>query len=209
MDNREMVFRRPSGYRTLASLSRINLLYQLQQRGTMTVGDLAEAAGLHHNTTREHLQRLIDDGFVSCEPERRETKGRPRMLYSAATGADHRDGSIRSKKVDVALRRAEQLRRMIPLEPVTRATSPIRRQLDVLDDHLDQTGFNAHIDADGLHIRLHDCPYYELVKEHPEVCSVHFGLLRSVLDQADGPLEAHQLHPLAESGTCTLDLHST
>ena len=211
MDNRTMVPHPPS-YRTLASLSRINLLHQLQQRGTMTVGDLAEATGLHPNTTREHLDRLIGEGFVTCEPEQRDIKGRPRMLYSAATGVDHQAGSIRVAKVDAALRRADQVRRMLPVEPIATAAcihSPLQRQLDALDDHLDQSGFEAQLDEDGLHIHLHDCPYYDMVKAHPEVCDVHFRLLQGVLDQADGPLTAQQLHPLVGPNTCTLDLHST
>src|SRR5665811_549832 len=207
MQNSGMWSRRPPKYRTLASLSRINLLYQLQQRGTMTVVDLAEAAGLHHNTAREHLHRLIADGFVTCEPEKRDTKGRPRMMYSAATGADHRDGSIRAAKVDAAQRRAERVRRMLAIVPVTWVPSPMMRQLDALDDHLDETGFDSRIAADGLHVQLHDCPFSELVEEHPEVCSVHFGLMQGVLDQAGGPLEAQELHPLAEPNSCTLDLH--
>ena len=208
MHNGDMGSHRPPHYRTLASLSRINLLHQLQQRGTMTVGDLAEAAGLHHNTTREHLHRLIDEGFVTCEPEQRNTKGRPRMLYRAASGADHRDDSIRAAKVEAALRRGEQVRRMLPIQDLA-CPSPMRRQLDALDDHLDQTGFDSQIDADGLHVQLHDCPFSEMVTEHPEVCSVHFGLLRGVLEAADGPLEARQLHPLVEPDTCTLDLLCT
>lgn len=204
-DNEPMVPHRPPIYRTLSSLSRINLLYQLQQRGTMTIGDLAEAAGLHHNTAREHLHRLIDEGFVTCEPEIRESKGRPRMLYSVAAGVDHRDGSIRVAKAEAAERRGDQVRRMLSLEAIIH--SPMQRQLDALDDHLDQTGFDARLDADGLHVHLHECPYSEMVKEHPEVCRVHFGLLKGLLEQIEGPLTAGALHPLVQPNTCTLDLH--
>lgn len=198
--------RRASSYRTLASLSRITLLYQLQQHGAMTVVELAAAAGLHHNTAREHLHRLINDGFITCEPEQRETKGRPRMLYLAAAGADHQDGSIRAAKVDEALLRGERVRRMLPVTPATGDQSPLEQQLDALDDHLDQVGFEAHLAADGLHVHLHECPFAELVKAHPEVCTVHFGLLRGLLEQVGGPLEAAELHPLVEPDTCTLDL---
>ncbi|TFC08966.1 winged helix-turn-helix transcriptional regulator [Cryobacterium algoritolerans] len=200
-----MTSRPPSSYRTLASFSRIQLLHFLQQRGTMTVGDLAEATGLHHNTTREHLQRLISDGFVTCEPEITETKGRPRMLYSAAGGADHQAGCIREAKAAAAERRGDLVRRMLPLQAILH--SPLQRQLDALDDHLDQTGFDATLDPDGDHVHLHDCPYSEMVKAHPEVCRVHFGLIKGLLEQAEGPLAAEALHPLVEANLCTLDLH--
>ncbi|WP_241985752.1 MULTISPECIES: helix-turn-helix domain-containing protein [Cryobacterium] len=197
-----------SSYRTLASFSRIQLLFFLQQRGTMTVGDLAEATGLHHNTAREHLQRLIGDGFVTCQPESKDSKGRPRMLYSAATGPGHADGSIRAAKVDAAERHGDQVRRMLRVEAVIH--SPLQRQLDALDEHLDGSGFDARLAMDGAegdHVHLHECPYIEMVTAHPEVCRVHFGLLKSLLEGTEGPLSADALHPLVEPNTCILDLH--
>ncbi|TFB59440.1 ArsR family transcriptional regulator [Cryobacterium sp. TMT1-62] len=197
-----------SSYRTLASFSRIQLLYFLQQRGTMTVGDLAEATGLHHNTAREHLQRLIGDGFVTCHPENKDSKGRPRMLYSAAAGPNHVDGSIRAAKAEAADRHGDQVRRMLRVEAVIH--SPLQRQLDALDDHLDESGFDARLEidgADGNRVHLHECPYSEMVKAHPEVCRVHFGLLKTLLERTEGPLSADALHPLVELNTCTLDLH--
>jgi len=207
----------PPGYRTLASLSRINLLFQLQQRGTMTVGDLADATGLHPNTAREHLDRLIGDGFVTCEPEHKDTKGRPRMLYSAAAGADHRVGSIREAKVQAALHRADQLRRLFPITDVTHSEpgtpaacgAALQRQLDALEDHLDQSGFDSVMADDGLRVHLHDCPYSAMVSAHPEVCGVHFRLIQGVLDQADGPIRAEALHILEGPNTCTVDLERT
>lgn len=194
-------------YRTLASFSRITLLHHLMQRGTMTVGDLAEAAGLHHNTTREHLQRLIRDGFVTWEAEHRDAKGRPRILYSAATGADRSEGCIREAKAQASDLRGDQVRQLLPIEAILH--SPLQRQIDALDDHLDQTGFDAKLAPDGRHVHLHECPYSEMAREHPEVCRVHFGLLRGILEQTDGPLSADALHPFVEQNTCTLDISRT
>ena len=197
-----------SSYRTLASFSRVQLLFFLQQRGTMTVGDLAEATGLHHNTAREHLQRLIGDGFVTCRPETKDSKGRPRMLYSAAAGPDQVDGSIRAAKAAAADRHGDQVRRMLQVDAVIH--SPLQRQLDALDEHLDESGFDARLaldTADGDRVHLHECPYIEMVTVHPEVCRVHFGLLKTLLEVTEGPLSADALHPLVEPNTCILDLH--
>ena len=198
-----MVPRSAPSYRTLASISRITLLLHLQRRGTMTVGDLAEAAGLHPNTAREHLQRLVDDGFITCQPETRETKGRPRMLYSAAAGTAE-PGSVRAAKAEAAQRRGDLVRKLLPLEAVD--TSPRQCQMDALDDHLDASGFDSDHDPDGTHVHLHDCPYSEMVKLHPEVCTVHFGLIKALLEQTDGPLRADRMHPLVGPDICTLDL---
>ena len=48
-----------------------------------------------------------------------------------------------------------------------------------------------------------------MAREHPEVCRVHFGLLKGVLEQTDGPLSADALHPFVEQNTCTLDISRT
>lgn len=77
---------RPRRYfKTLASLSRVNLLHQLQTRGSMTVAALAAALDLHPNTAREHLHRLVETGLVRADPILRASKGRPEMLYRATT----------------------------------------------------------------------------------------------------------------------------
>ncbi|TFD06211.1 MarR family transcriptional regulator [Cryobacterium sp. TMT1-66-1] len=202
----------PPSYKTLASLSRMNLLYQLHSRGTMTVNDLAEAAGLHPNTAREHLDRLINDGFVTCAPEARDSKGRPKVLYSAAGGVSTELGSIRARKIEAAQERADQLRRMLPLLPVGQSAlagcsgPAAQRQLDALDDHLDQAGFDASVAASGEQLNLRDCPYSEMVKDHPEVCGVHYRLIQGVLEQADGPLRAIGLNLIDAPHLCVIDV---
>ena len=79
-----MASRRVIAYRALASDKRVSMLHALQRSdGPLGVDELAAAVGLHVNTAREHLERLIDSGFVASAPELRTTRGRPRILYSA------------------------------------------------------------------------------------------------------------------------------
>ena len=79
-----MVSRRVSAYRALASDKRVSMLHALQRSDSpLGVDELAAAVGLHVNTAREHLERLIESGFVASERELRTTRGRPRILYSA------------------------------------------------------------------------------------------------------------------------------
>jgi predicted ArsR family transcriptional regulator len=79
-----MISRRVSAYRALASDKRVAMLHELQRRGEpLGIDELAISVGLHVNTAREHLERLIDSGFVESKPEQRTTRGRPRILYSA------------------------------------------------------------------------------------------------------------------------------
>ncbi len=200
-----MATRHSTDYRTLASLSRINLLHELQQHGSQTVSQLAEATGLHHNTAREHLHRLIDAGFVDSEPIPSIGKGRPQLRYLAARGVASPARQVRRMSSE---RRTELIRKLLPLADVSADSAPLARQLDSLDDHMEQCGFDADIDADNSRVIMHDCPFTALAKENPQVCEVHFALIQDALDDGEGPIQARELHPFSGPRTCTVDLRS-
>lgn len=234
---------RTETFRTLASTSRVELLHLLQERDRRTLAELVEATGLHPNTVREHLQRLARGGYVTSVTETRTTRGRPRTLYSAATGADAETNDDVARKVASAAERGDRLRRYLesstlagPAAPAAAPAAPTGHrctcdgthgcahpaapgragdalpvdalhQIDALDDHLDQSGFNACIDERTLQVDITDCPYQEMVAEsHGMVCVVHLGLVRTVLSQTGGPVTARELLPFAAPGSCTLSL---
>ena len=161
---------RPPDYRTLASLSRIMLLHELQQCGQKTVAELAEATGLHHNTTREHLHRLIEAQERAAAAHRR-TAGPP----------------------------------LLQLRAVGRARTAADRQLDLLGDHMGQCGFDVDIDEGGTRMTMHRCPFGELAKAHPQVCQVHFELVKDALHLVNGPVRATALQPFSGPDDCTVD----
>ena len=198
-----MATRHLPDYRTLASLSRINLLHELQQHGSKTITELANATGLHHNTAREHLHRLIDAGFVDSEPVPSVTKGRPKLRYRAARGSDN---PAKRARQESAARRTELLRRMLPMADVTQVQTPKSRQLDSLDDHLDQCGFDGESHEDNTRVTMHDCPFSDLARNNPQVCQVHFALVQDALNVEDGPLHATKLHPFSSPMKCIVDL---
>lgn len=49
----------------------------------MSAAEVAEATGLHLNTARFHLDALVDEGHAQRTSEPRDTRGRPRVLYTA------------------------------------------------------------------------------------------------------------------------------
>lgn len=98
-----MTTRRTPAARTLASASRVELLDLLQTRGPATVGELSAATGLHENTTREHLQRLVDEGYAVRAPEHRAVRGRPRMVYRARTAEDVRADPVARRRLEDAI----------------------------------------------------------------------------------------------------------
>lgn len=236
-----MTARRVTAYRALASASRVTLLDALQQRDGMTITELAEISGLHANTAREHLGRLIDAGFVTCEPEERHTRGRPRMLYRAVAGSDAVTSDVQEQRTKDALARADLTRMLLAgfgtgspsdgeraralgaataeqhtsflgatvLSPVGDGTAAqkTQRQLDLLEDHFDQIGFDAHVDVSTLEVHLHHCPFYDLARQRPEVvCRVHEGLADGVLARVPGPLVVDRLTPFVGPEHCVMQL---
>lgn len=178
-------------YKTLASLSRLELLHELQSRGPMTVAELAAATGLHQNTAREHLHRLIDVGFVRSDPIQRASRGRPELLYRTAT----------------SLQDPGRRARLCAAERRTRArVDRAGHQLEVLDDHMRQSGFDARIDPGLGCMTMRDCPFAELAAKDPRVCAVHRALIEDALRLVDGPFAVGDLHRHSRDRECSLDL---
>jgi len=73
---------RPPARAALAG-SRLDLLHLLRGEGAATVAALAARTGLHENTVRTHLDRLVGAGLAVREPEVRTVRGRPRTVYRA------------------------------------------------------------------------------------------------------------------------------
>jgi predicted ArsR family transcriptional regulator len=175
-------------YKTLDSLSRINLLHALQTRGALTVDELAQAAGLHPNTAREHLHRLIAVGLVRSEPILRGNRGRPVLRYRAS-GCDAESAPERPTG-------------HLTERPVARAT----QQLAALGEHLGRCGFAGAIDPGGHELTLRDCPFSALSEGNPQVCEVHRTLIADALRASSGPVRAGRLRRLVTEHECTLEL---
>ena len=173
----------------ISTFSRVRILHALFEGGSAqddgtrtraerTIGELCEATGLHPNTVREHLQRLIEGGYVIQASEHRTTRGRPRTLYSAVTGAADASSPIARNKAKAAAVRGDLLRRVLPA-----SASALGRdatyQLDALIEHLEESGFEPVVDDEQLTVDLSPCPHAAgRAEDRPMLCSVHLGLCR-------------------------------
>lgn len=206
--------------RTLISRPRILLLDQLQRGGPQTAPQLAAGLRLHHNTVREHLERLVDDGLVVRETEHRTVRGRPRILFAAAGGQDGLSSAAQEQtERAIALGRAYRLAYHDGADDEPQdeqgcqdagpqAATTAAEQFDVLEDYLDRCGFRPRIDRPALAVRL-SCPFGELRDSLDAViCDVDRRAMCSVLARVDGPLRVATLArtgPPAEA-TCILQL---
>ncbi len=65
------------------------ILFHLKTKGPRSASWLAEKLGVTSMAVRQHLQRLLDDGLVDYEEERRGV-GRPKRLWRPTPAADAR-----------------------------------------------------------------------------------------------------------------------
>ncbi|GAA3912451.1 ArsR family transcriptional regulator [Microbacterium invictum] len=193
-----------TGYSAISSYSRVELMHLLQQRPQRTIAELTEATGLHANTVREHLQRLIDEGYVVAVTERRTTRGRPRVLYSAADGTAA-SSPVQRRRVRAAAERGDLMRRVMPAStPITLDTEALH-QLDAIVDDLVDSGFDPIVDEDDLSLELTPCHQAQAQAEHLEVlCQVHLSIMQGVLTEAGGPLRVEGIRPSCDPTECVV-----
>lgn len=207
--------------------SRAHVLAVLQQsEQPLTVTDIAEQVGLHPNTTRFHLDGLVEQGLAERDTEQREVPGRPRSLYRAtadSTRAGRRSyrllaeilaGYLATHSEDprqAALGAGEAWGRFLTDRPVPFRRVDAAAATEQLVDALDDIGFAPEPVTAGRErqILLHHCPFREAAEEHRDVvCSVHLGLMRGMLAELDAPLTARRLDPFVETNLCVTRLAS-
>jgi predicted ArsR family transcriptional regulator len=196
-----------TGYSAISSYSRVEIMRLLQERPQRAIPELVEATGLHANTVREHVQRLIDAGYVVAETEHRTTRGRPRVLYSAATG-DDTSSPVAARRAEAAARRGDLLRRIYgsDAEPAAAMTTEALHQLDALVDDLGDAGFDPIVDERDLTVDLSPCPHAPSGARRGVLCGVHIGLMDAVLAQAGGPLRVEGIAPACDPAQCVVQL---
>lgn len=196
------------GYSAISSYSRVEIMHLIQQRPRRTIAELAEATSLHPNTVREHVQRLIDAGYVIAETERRTTRGRPRVLYTAATGSEQASSPVAARRAQDAARRGDLMRRVYARDAGTALTADALHQLDALVDDLTVAGFDPIVDEEALTVELTPCPHAATAESRGILCGVHVGLMDSVLAQAGGPLRVEGVPPACDPSECVVQLSS-
>lgn len=169
------------------------ILDNLKTLDRATVSNLAEAVGVKAITIRHHLTALLADGLIRME-EQRQALGRPVHVFAlsdkgwalfpqqqslirdmldqldAAGGAS---GLIDTISENIA----QDIRKMF-------ANLPPGQRMRELIKLLTREGFSAELQRsdDGLRLVEHQCPYFDLVEAHPEICKIDETMIRAALE---------------------------
>lgn len=193
------------------------LLLLLDADAPLGIAGLTEATGVHHNSVRRHVARLVDAGLAVERTERRSTPGRPRLSYAASPAArEHWGGSTPYERLSLLL--AEIIRSGdTPVEVGRRAARRERLRSQPADAPLDELvarmalhGFDPAVsgDADDIDITLRRCPFERAALTDPDtICQLHLGLARGVAEGAGGIVVDELVPRDPRHAHCTLRVH--
>lgn len=184
---------------------------------------LSEATGIHENTVRFHLERLVADGLVERRAGRSRGPGRPPLTFVALPWREDVGGDnyeLIARVLTTHLEGAAE----DPVGVAEEAGRVFGRGRGVRDrtgdalgelvEVLDEAGFLPEpvIDAEGraVQVRVHHCPFGALAREDRSVpCGVHLGLMRGVLEASGGELAVDRLEPFVSPTMCVAHLART
>lgn len=175
------------------------------------VAALTAHVGLHHNAVRQHLAKLVDAGLVVETRAAAGGRGRPRLLYEVAPGADSRWGVtgpyerlsallaeiVRTGDgpLEVGRRAGGRHRTTARRSAATEAPPPPGVAADGTAEvaaAMAREGFEPEVRRrrERIEVVLHTCPYESTALADPGVvCALHRGLAEGVAEGTDVTVE--------------------
>ncbi len=180
----------------------------------LTVAEIASRLGQHPNTTREHVDALVEAGLVVTGAVRSGGRGRPSQEYAGAEDpppamslrliealATHAAGTSLDPQVGVDLGYAAGA----AVEVSGRVAS--RGLLPFLEEMLRGWGFSTAPAEGDVEIDVVRCPLVDAARSAPEiVCGFHRGVIRGLVAQAGADPDDVTLVEFDRPGSCRLVL---
>lgn len=206
--------RQAERHRVLGDPARLTIMEAVIER-PLLMSELTALTGLHRNTVRAHLARLVEAGLLTTERRAPIGPGRPATRYRlrdslAAPGTEHRllirsllslvAGAYRHGAPGLAEQEGYGLGRQIG-ETLDRRS--VERALAQVVGMLRDLAFAPELTMGrGVsRIALHHCPF-AVSPDDPRggiICAFHLGLIRGVVDVA-GPRGQHDVRLLPHVG---------
>ena len=197
--------------------TRGKIVSELRRRGSASAAELASVFGLSPNAIRQQLMVLQRDGLVE-ESSVRRGPTKPTLEFSLTSQADKLFPQAYDKMLSAVLREVKDKYGKPAIDDIfdsiaRRAVDKAKEKLTATDTEgkvaqLTQSLRDEGVVAEyslidgGFMLVEHNCPYAEVSKDHPEVCSV----IHHVLDEAIGG-EHEQVESLRTGGkSCKFEL---
>ncbi len=201
----------PNLFEVLADPVRLAIVRLLSSRGTGTLGELAEEAGVHANTVRHHVAELEAAHVLEREHATPEGPGRPHVRYHLSSGwrlpsSDLRGlGELLSALVVRLGPTTAEVDRLGREWGRSRAGHPTGDPLDELPRLLEGLGFDAEVD--GSEVRLRSCPCASISPAHPElICRLAEAVIDGVVETGARRLRVASTDHHPERRRCTIRL---
>jgi predicted ArsR family transcriptional regulator len=191
--------------------TRGRIVEELRRRKSACAQDLAEHFGLSANAIRQQLVVLERDGLVVEESVRRG-RTKPTYEFSLTKEAEKLFPQQYDKMLGAVLREVKEqfgeegvtkvfdaiAKRTVAKAKRRVTASDTKGRVSQLAEVLRDGGVVADVSLidGGFALHEHNCPYAEVVKDHPQVCSV----IHHVLDEAVGGTHV-QTESIATGGT--------
>jgi predicted ArsR family transcriptional regulator len=209
----------------VAGTRRTDVLGRLRDASEpLSAADIAARTGLHVNTARFHLDRLVADGLAERMPEPRDVPGRPRIVYQAQgqpSGprsygllAEMLTGLVasRSDAGPAAMEAGRAWGRHLVERPAPSERVDVDEAVARLSRVLESTGFRPETRKVGkraIEIDLLHCPFREVAERHQDVvCAIHLGLMQGALAELRSAVKAESLKPFVTPSVCVARLRA-
>lgn len=179
------------------SSTRDRILQTLHTHPRSTIQDLANAVDINTISVRHHIASLQAEGLLAVE-EVRHGVGRPVLVYYLTEKGLEK---FPSRYLRLTNRLLDQIKDSMPENQISQLFT--RMATDMADEYAEYTsgksteerlqlaqsllaeeGFTMDWEKRGQQIHIHEatCPYYQIGRAHPEVCTVDQTLISSILD---------------------------
>jgi DeoR family suf operon transcriptional repressor len=184
-------------YKRSSESTREVIVRALKTNNGASVPELAELADVSAVTVRHHISSLQADGLVEVGTDQRHTVGRPRHIYYLTDSGEelfprHYLGLAKrlldQVKTNLSSEAVSELFELMADDILSAYTSRLegasqKERLTLLTEILENEGFIVSWEeTDGDTILIgHSCPYRNLGREHPDVCTIDHTLITRVL----------------------------
>ncbi len=200
--------------------TREKVLQTLASKPRSTIVEIADSVGINAISVRHHLTSLQASSLVSAEEERHGV-GRPRLVYFLTEKGmenfptryfrltNHLLGEIKETLPEDEVRglfRKMADRISEEYKPVLKNLSPEER-LKLLIEVMAREGYELSWEKSGSAFAISEvsCPFYQIGREHPEICLFDKSLISSML----GVPESKVKHLKKGESHCSFIVEST